>query len=64
MRYSKLFIAGVATLVLGGCLTINVGQASPQDATGNASATEDAGETGRTGAKSTSGDAIAIVPGR
>jgi len=62
MRYTKLFIAAVATLALGGCLTFNVGQAGPQDATGNTSATGNAGETGRTGAKSTSGDAVAIVP--
>jgi hypothetical protein len=65
VRHSKLFVAGAATIALGGCLTFNVGQADPQGATASAGATEHAGATGRTGAKgNTSGDTVVIVPTR
>ena len=65
MRYSKLFVAGAATVALGGCLTFNVGQPDPQAATADTGATEYTGATGRTGARvNTSGDTVVIVPAR
>jgi len=59
MKYSKLFVAAVATLALGGCLTLPAGPAGPQGATGDTGAT---GYTGATGA--TTGETIVIVPAR
>lgn len=71
MRYSKLFVAGVATLALGGCFMLPAGPAGPQGATGTTGATGDTGATGSTGAKgttgasgTTTGDTVIIVPAR
>ena len=53
MKYSKLLVAGVAALALGGCFSLPAGPAGPQGATGD------------TGAKGTStGDTVVIVPAR
>ena len=65
MKYSKLIIAGLAALALGGCLTLPAGPAGPQGATGDTGATGSTGAKGRTGAKgSTTGDTIVVVPAR
>ena len=65
MRYSKLFVAGAATLALGGCLTFNLGQADPQGATDSTGATGDTGAIGRRAEKgNTSGDTVVSVPAR
>ena len=34
MNYSKLFVAEVVALALGGCITLPTGPAGPQGATG------------------------------
>ena len=58
MTNSKLFVAAIAILALGGCITAPAGPAGPQGATG---ATGYTGATGNTGA---TGDTVVIVPAR
>lgn len=58
MNYSKLFVAGLAVLALGGCISLPSGAPGPQGATG------DTGATGRTGATGSTGDTVVVVPAR
>jgi hypothetical protein len=63
MKYSRLFVAGVVALALGGCFTLPEGPAGPQGATGNTGATGytgATGNTGRTGATGSTGDTGAV----
>ena len=77
MTTSKLLVALVATLTLGGCFTMPTGPAGPHGATGYTGApgatgyTGATGDTGATGAKgntgakgSGTGETIVIVPPR
>ena len=71
MRNSKLFVAALATLALGECLTLPAGPPGPQGATGYTGATGDTGATGSTGARgstgakgATTGETVVIVPAR
>ena len=65
MKYSKLLVAGVAALALGGCFSLPAGPAGPQGATGDTGATGRTGAKGNTGAKGAStGDTVVIVPAR
>ena len=57
MNYSKLLVATLASLALGGCISLPAGPPGPQGATGDTGAT---GYTGATG--DTNGNTVVVVP--
>ena len=61
MKYSKTFIAALATVALGGCFTLPAGPAGPQGATGDTGATGYTGATGHTGAAGGTGATVRMV---
>jgi len=70
VTYSKLFVAGIAMLALGGCITAPAGPAGPQGATGDTGSkgatgyTGATGSTGATGNTGATGDTMIVVPAR